>query len=186
MLESPAPQRTSRMLATLGRNRTVASCVTSVDTLPPPLSRAALRVGQTRPSRHRWREGCTPDAQVEARPIWGSSRTVALPEGGCSQLSMTTVAETADLFNLGPPIVVNLHCIPTAVEMQAKLDTVNNVGVRSSPPPPAVALVLADPPHRCHPDTFAALVHHRPHQRQCYRRCHHGTIVCAATRRLWC
>jgi len=44
---------------------------------------------------------------------------------------------------------------PAAVEMQAKLDTVNNVGVGSSPPP-AVALVLADPPHRCHPDTFAA------------------------------
>ncbi len=42
-----------------------------------------------------------------------------------------------------------------AVEMQAKLDTVNNVGVGSSPPP-AVAVVLADPPHRCHPDTFAA------------------------------
>jgi len=41
------------------------------------------------------------------------------------QPTLTTVAESADLFNLGPLIVVNLHCIPTAValvvvEMQPK------------------------------------------------------------------
>jgi len=32
----------------------------------------------------------------------------------------TTVAGTADVFTLGPLIVVNLHCIPTFVEMQPK------------------------------------------------------------------
>jgi len=31
------------------------------------------------------------------------------------QPTLTTVAESADLFNLGPLIVVNLHCIPTLV-----------------------------------------------------------------------
>jgi len=34
---------------------------------------------------------------------------------------LTTVAETDDLFNLGPLIVFNLHCIPTVVEMQPRL-----------------------------------------------------------------
>jgi len=39
------------------------------------------------------------------------------------QPTLTTVAETADLFNLGPLIVVNLHCIPTFVcRDAAKID----------------------------------------------------------------
>jgi len=37
------------------------------------------------------------------------------------QTTLPTVAETADVFTLGPLIVVNLHCIPTlVVEMQPK------------------------------------------------------------------
>jgi len=39
------------------------------------------------------------------------------------QTTLPTVAETADVFTLGPLIVVNLHCIPTGfvVEMQPRL-----------------------------------------------------------------
>jgi len=31
------------------------------------------------------------------------------------QPTVTTVAETADLFNLHPMVAINLHCIPTLV-----------------------------------------------------------------------
>ncbi len=37
------------------------------------------------------------------------------------QLRLNTVAEAAGLFNLHPMAVINLHCIPTCVEMQPKL-----------------------------------------------------------------
>jgi len=37
------------------------------------------------------------------------------------QPTVTTVAKTADLFNLHPMVAINLHCIPTlVVEMQPK------------------------------------------------------------------
>jgi len=36
------------------------------------------------------------------------------------QLRLNTVAEAAGLFNLHPMAVINLHCIPTVVEMQPK------------------------------------------------------------------
>jgi len=36
------------------------------------------------------------------------------------QPTVTTVAKTADLFNLHPMVAINLHCIPTFVEMQPK------------------------------------------------------------------
>ncbi len=38
------------------------------------------------------------------------------------QPTVTTVAKTADLFNLHPMVAINLHCIPTVfVEMQPRL-----------------------------------------------------------------
>lgn len=46
-------------------------------------------------------------------PSWRGSRSVDSTPGWGMQPTLTTVAETADLFNLGPLIVVNLHCIPT-------------------------------------------------------------------------
>jgi len=63
-----------------------------------------------------YRRAGEPDGAVDA----DAAHSAGEPAPGMQpKLNMAT--ETAGLFNLHPMVAINLHCIPTVVEMQPKL-----------------------------------------------------------------
>ena len=49
-----------------------------------------------------------------------SAASVAVKSNTRMQPKLNTAVERVDLFNLHPMVAINLHCIPTFVEMQPK------------------------------------------------------------------